>query len=127
MRKICFLEEIKQRYLMIQKFEKVSMALNCTEQLLILVSAITGCVSISTFALNAKGIQALYVPIGIVSSVVGFKICAITQGIKKYTSIIQKKRKKIVIKQSCYPRLSTEKVAIPQAFINSGISHDEFF
>ena len=56
MRKICFLEEIKQRYLMIQKLEKVSMALNCTEQLLILVSAITGCVSISTFALKAKGI-----------------------------------------------------------------------
>ena len=56
MRKICFLEEIKQRYLMIQKLEKVFVALNCTEQLLILVSAITECVSISTFALKAKGI-----------------------------------------------------------------------
>ena len=35
---------------MIKKLEEVSMALNCTELLLILVSAITGCVSISAFA-----------------------------------------------------------------------------
>ena len=34
---------------MIKKLEKVSMALNYTELLLILVSAITGCVSISAF------------------------------------------------------------------------------
>ena len=51
MKKICFLEEIKKkRGLMIEKLEKVSMALNYTELLLILVSAITGCVSISAFA-----------------------------------------------------------------------------
>ena len=50
MKKICFLEEIKKRDLMIEKLEKVSMALNYTELLLILVSAITGCVSISAFA-----------------------------------------------------------------------------
>ena len=39
----------KKRDLMIKKLEKVSMALNYTELLLILVSAITGCVSISAF------------------------------------------------------------------------------
>ena len=50
MKKICFLEEIKKRDLMIEKLEKASMALNYTELLLILVSAITGCVSISAFA-----------------------------------------------------------------------------
>ena len=50
MKKICFLEEIKKRDWMIEKLEKVSMALNYTELLLILVSAITGCVSISAFA-----------------------------------------------------------------------------
>ena len=35
---------------MIEKLEKVSMALNYTELLLVLVSAITGCVSNSAFA-----------------------------------------------------------------------------
>ena len=50
MKKIYFLQEIKKRDLMIEKLEKVSMALNYTELLLILVSAITGCVSISAFA-----------------------------------------------------------------------------
>ena len=34
------------------------------------------------------------IPIGIISSAVGLKICAITAGIKKYKSIIKKKKKK---------------------------------
>ena len=33
-------------------------------------------------------------PVGIVSSVVGLKTCAVTAGIKKYRSIIKQKRKK---------------------------------
>ena len=33
-------------------------------------------------------------PVGIVSSAVGLKTCAITAGIKKYRSIIKQKRKK---------------------------------
>ena len=35
-----------------------------------------------------------FVPVGIASSEVVLKICAITGGIKKYKSIIKKKRKK---------------------------------
>ena len=34
------------------------------------------------------------IPIGITSSAVGLKICAITAGIKKFKSIINKKKKK---------------------------------
>ena len=33
-------------------------------------------------------------PVGITSSVVGLKICALIAGIKKYESMIKKKRKK---------------------------------
>ena len=33
------------------------------------------------------------IPIGITSFVIGLKICAITVGIKKYKSIIEKKKK----------------------------------
>ena len=52
--------------------------------MLILVSAITGCVSICVFA------SLFDIPIGIGSSVVGFRICA---RIKMYRSIIKSKEK----------------------------------
>ena len=56
-------------------------------------TAITGCISISTFA-SLIGIH-----IGIVGSAIGLKICAIPAGIKNYKSIIKKKNKhdKIVL------------------------------
>ena len=46
-----FLEQIKQNDLMSKKHKKVCTVLNYIEKSLILVSAITGCVSISTFVL----------------------------------------------------------------------------
>ena len=56
--------------------------------MLIVALTVTGCVSICAFAsLVAK-------PVGITSSVAGIKVYAITAGIKKYKSIIKKKRKK---------------------------------
>ena len=65
-----------------KKHKKVCMGLNYIEQLLILISVITGCVSISPFALLFE------IPIATASSVVGSKICVITAIIKKYKSII---------------------------------------
>ena len=56
--------------------------------LIIVISIITGCVSISASA------SLVCIPIGITSSVIGFKIYAITAGIKKYKTIIEKKKKK---------------------------------
>ena len=56
--------------------------------MLILPSEVTGCVSISAFALL------VCLPVGIRSSVEGINICAITAGMKKYKSIIKKKKKK---------------------------------
>ena len=64
------------------------MALNYIEQLLVLASAVSRCVSISAFT------SLVDIPIGIVSSAVVLKIGAITTGIKKYKLIIQKKKKK---------------------------------
>ena len=54
----------------------------------ILASIVTGCVSIFAFA------SLVCIPISSTSSVVGLKICAITAEIKKYKSIIEKKRKR---------------------------------
>ena len=58
--------------------------LNYVEHLLILVSTVTGCVSISEFALLVA------IPVGITSSAVGLQIFAVTAGIKKYNSIRKK-------------------------------------
>ena len=73
---------------MSQKYKKTYKYLNYVEHLLILASTVTGCVSISVFA---SLIAAL---VGITSSAVGIKICAIAAGIKKYKSIFKKKKKK---------------------------------
>ena len=45
----CFLEEIEQNELMSRKDKKVCATPNHIEHFLILASAITGCISISTF------------------------------------------------------------------------------
>ena len=60
-----------------EKHRKACKALNYTEHSVILISAITCCVLISPF-------NSLFgIPIGIESSAVGLKMCAITAAIKK--------------------------------------------
>ena len=71
-----FLEEIEQNRLMSRKHKNVCATLNHIKHFLILASAITACISISGFA------SLLDIPIGITSSAVGLKICAIVSGKK---------------------------------------------
>ena len=73
---------------MSKKHKKVCTTLNYIEHFLILASKITACDSISSF------VSLVGIPIGITSSAIGLKICAVTPGIKKYKSIIKKKKKK---------------------------------
>ena len=82
-----FLEQIKYNYLVSKKHNNVCNVLNYIEYLLILVSAVTGCVAVSVFAFSVG------IPIGIINSTVGLKICSITAEIRKYKSIITTKRK----------------------------------
>ena len=83
-----FLEEIKKNKLMSEKHEKVCTPLNYAEHFLILAFTITECISISAFA------SLIGIPIDIRSSVIRLKICTISAEIKKYNSIIKKKKKK---------------------------------
>ena len=83
-----FLEQKKQNELMSKKHKKVCTTLNYIEHFLIVASIITGCVSNSAFA------SLIGIPIGITSSVIGLKICAIVAEIKMYKSIIKKKKNK---------------------------------
>ena len=115
-----FLEEIKENELMSKKYKKVCTTLNYVKHFLILASTITECISISAFA------SLIGIPIGITTSAIGLKTCAITAGIKKYKSIIKKKKKKhdkiILLGKS---KLNKIEVLISKALVDSVISHDE--
>ena len=75
---------------MSEKYKEKYKHWNNVELLIILVSAVTGCVPISEFT------SLVCVPIGIASSAVGIKICEITAEIKKDKSIMKKKRRIIM-------------------------------
>ena len=79
-------EEINQNNLM-RKYKEV---LNYIQQLLILVFTLTGYFSISDFA------SLVGIPIGIMSSAIGLKICVITAGIIKYKSIVMKRKRSMI-------------------------------
>ena len=68
----------KSKWIDSKKQKKVCATLNYIELCFVLGSTVTGCVSISAFA-SLVGIA-----IGNTSCAIGFKICAITAGIKKY-------------------------------------------
>ena len=106
---------------MSKKHKKVCRILNYIDHLLIVISTITECVSISAFAFLVG------IPIEITSSAKVLKICAITARIRKYKSIIKKKKKKhdkkVLLAKSKSNRIE---VLIFKALIDSNISHDEF-
>ena len=81
-------EEINWNGLISKKHKNVFATLNYIEHFLFLGATITGCIWSSVFDFLVG------VSIGIASSAVGLKICAITAAIKKYNSIIKKKKKK---------------------------------
>ena len=69
----------------------------------------------------------LGIPIGIASSIIGLNICAMTAWIKKFKSIIKKKKTKhnkiVLLAKS---KLNSLEVLISIALIVSNASHDEF-
>ena len=79
---------MNQNELMSNKQKKVYRVLNYIEHLLTLISTVTGCVFISAF------VSLVDIPIGITSSAIGLRIGLIIAGIKKYKSIIKKKKQK---------------------------------
>ena len=88
----------------------------------ILASVVVGCFSISAFSFLFS------IPTGIASSAAGFKIYAITAGIKNYKSIIKKKKKnhdKIVFLAKT--KLNSIEALISRALVDSYINHDESF
>ena len=116
-----FLEEIEQSELVSKRHKKVFTTLNYIEHVLIVASTITGCISISAFP-SLFGIS-----IGITSSTIALKTFAVAAGIKKYMSIIKKKKKKhdkiLLLAKS---KSNSIEVLISKGLIDSVISRDEF-
>ena len=85
--------------------------MNYIDHSLIVISTITGCLSISAFA----------------SPAIGLRICVIIAGIKKFKSIIKKKKKKHdkIVLLAKY-KLSGIEVLISKVLIYSNISHNVF-
>ena len=83
-----FIEEIKQNKSISEKHKKTCKTLDYTEHLLFLASTVTGCISISAFA------YLVGIPVGIERSAAEIIIFIATTGIKKYKSIIKKKKEK---------------------------------
>ena len=116
-----FLEEIEQNKLVSRKQEKVCTTLNYIEHFLTLVFTVTGCVSISAFA------SLLVIPTWITNSAKTLKTCAMAAGIKKYKSIIKKKKKKYnKIISLAKSKLNSIEVLFSKALIEWNISNDEF-
>ena len=114
------LGKIKHNDLMSENYKETK-SLNYLENLLILASTVTDCVSVSAFS------SLVDIPVGITSSAVGIDICAITAGIKNYKSMTTKKKKKhdkiaLFVKD----KLNAIEVPISKCLIHSYISHDKF-
>ena len=95
--------------------------MNYIEHLLVLVSIVPECVLISAFA------PLVAVLVGITNSAIRLKFFVITARIKKYKSIIKKKKKKhdqiVLLAKS---KLNIIEVLISKVLIDSNISHNEF-
>ena len=107
-----------------EKHKRECRALNYFEHFLIFNSAISGYILISAFV---SLVDVLVAPVGIIRSAVGINICAITAGVKKYKSVIKKKRKKqdkmVLLAKA---KLNATKVLNSKGLIDSCINHDEF-
>ena len=80
-------EKINWNEVMSKKQRKICPTLNYIEDLFFLVSASTGCISISAFA------SLVGIPIWTLSPAIGLKNCAITAAIKCYKPIVKKQKK----------------------------------
>ena len=113
------IQEINQNELISKKHKKIFITLKYIEQSLILASTDTGRVSISAFA------SLIAIPTGITSSAIVLSTCTITARIKKYKSIIKKKKHDTIVSLA-KSKLNRIEVLISKSLIDSNISHDIF-
>ena len=99
-----------------KKNKKVCRALNYFKHFYIFISAVSVCVSLSAF------VSLVGIPVDATRSAVQIRIWAITAGIRKYKSMIEKNRPYSLIRQN----VNTINILISKTLSNSYISYDKF-
>ena len=99
----------------------MSRILNYSKYILIFISPVSGCASISAFALLVEN------TVGIRNFEIGLKICATTAAPKKYKLIIEKKRKKYNhLALLAKTKTNTIEILVSKALSDSYINREEF-
>ena len=107
---------------MSKEHENVYRVLSYIEHLFILISTVTWYISIAGAA------SLVDISMGVTTYAIGLKLCVILVGIKKYKTIIMKKKKKHdEILSLAKTKLSIAEILNSKTLIHSDISHDEFF
>ena len=116
-----FFKKIINNDLLSEKYKNTCKYLNYAEHLLILASTVTVCVLISAFT------AVVAVPVDIMSSAGKIKTFAITAGIKKYKSVIRKKKKHDKTMLLAKSKLDTIEVLIFKGLFDSYINMTNLF
>ena len=117
----CFYQEINQRKSCIRKLSKYVAAFHCIDKILIVLSAITGEVSICSFT------SVVGAPVGIVSASFALIFSLTTRIVKKLLSTTgNEKKKQDKISMLAKSKLNSIETLISQALIDMERSHEEF-
>ena len=106
---------------MSKEHKNVYRVLSYIEHLFILISTVTWYISI------VGGASLVDISMGVTTYAVGLKLCVTLAGIKKYKTIIMKKKKKRDEISLAKSKLSIAEILNSKSLIHSDISHDEFF